>query len=96
MKRFNNIFVTVGTTEFNSLIKKLQSDEVYKILKNHLGCKQLTIQIGRGEKIEFNNYSDVVVQIFDLKESIESDIDKADLVISHAGAGTCIDVLSRK
>lgn len=78
--KFRKIFVTVGTTEFTSLIKKLQTDEVYKILQNHLGCEELTIQIGRGEKIEFKNFKSIKVDIFDLKESIASDIDSADLV----------------
>lgn len=96
MKKFQRIFVTVGTTEFNSLIKKLQTDEVYEILKNLLGCTNLILQIGHGEKINFNNFKDIDVDIFDLKETIASDISNADLVISHAGAGTCIDVLSRK
>jgi UDP-N-acetylglucosamine transferase subunit ALG13 len=77
--KFKNIFVTVGTTEFNSLIKKLQSEEVYKILKNHLGCEKLVLQIGHGEKISFAKF-ELKVEIFDLKESIMEDIERADLV----------------
>lgn len=78
--KFKKIFVTVGTTEFNNLIKKLQSDEVYEILKNHLKCEKLKIQIGKGEKIKFDNFKEIEVEIFDLKESIASDIEEADLV----------------
>lgn len=78
--KFRKIFVTVGTTEFNNLIKKLQTDEVYKILRDHLQCEELTIQIGRGEKIEFKHFKGITVEVFDLKESIASYIDKADLV----------------
>ncbi|CAO1422674.1 unnamed protein product [Diamesa serratosioi] len=92
---YKKIFVTVGTTEFDSLLKRLSERELYEILKNHLGCKELTIQYGRGEKIEFKDFDDIKVQMFGLKDSIMDDIESADLVISHAGAGTCIDVLNR-
>lgn len=78
--KFNKIFVTVGTTEFNNLIKKLQTDEVYEILKNHLICEEIKIQIGRGEKFDFGNFKEIKVEIFDLKDSIAKDIEEADLV----------------
>lgn len=113
--KFPKIFISVGTTEFNNLIKKTSDPEIYKILKEHLGCEDLKIQIGRGEKIDFSHFNGIKVEVFDLKDSIAGDIDAADLVrkpwlscvihqaylnkclqiISHAGAGTCIDVLSR-
>jgi beta-1,4-N-acetylglucosaminyltransferase len=80
MKKFKKIFVTVGTTEFNSLVKKISSKEIYELLKNHLGCEELTIQIGRGEKINFDHFHGIKVEIFELKESISDDIMDADLV----------------
>jgi beta-1,4-N-acetylglucosaminyltransferase len=93
--KFAKIFVSVGTTEFNELIEKISDPEVYDILKSHLGCKELTLQIGKGKDVEFDNFSEIKVNSFTLKQSIENDIDSSDLIISHAGAGTCIDVLSR-
>jgi len=93
---FKRIFVTVGTTEFNNLIEKLSEKEVYEILKYRLKCKELIIQRGKGREIDFNHFEDINVQQFDLKTSIEKDILEADLVISHAGAGTCIDVLGKQ
>ena len=93
---FKKIFVTVGTTEFNNLIEKLSEKEVYEILKCRLKCKELIIQRGKGKEIDFSHFKDINVQQFDLKTSIENDIIEADLVISHAGAGTCIDVLGKK
>lgn len=78
--KFKKIFVTVGTTEFNDLIKELQSDKVYETLKNDLKCDEIKIQIGKGEKINFDNYKNIKVEIFDLKDSIASDIEEADLV----------------
>lgn len=78
--KFRKIFVTVGTTQFNDLINKLQTDEVYEILKNHLKCEEMKIQIGKGEKINFDNFKGIKVEIFDLKDSIAKDIEEADLV----------------
>lgn len=77
---YKKIFVTVGTTEFDSLLKRLGERDLYDILKNHLGCKELTIQYGRGEKVEFKDFDDIKVQMFGLKESILDDIESADLV----------------
>lgn len=79
--KFNKIFVTVGTTEFNNLITKISDPEVYQILKNHLGCKELKLQIGRGEKIKFDIFDGIKVEIFDLKDSIADYIEEADLVM---------------
>lgn len=74
-----NIFVTVGTTEFNELIARLAEPEVLEILKNTLGCQNLTLQIGRGKEFEFN-FEGIKVDSFSLKESIADDIERADLV----------------
>lgn len=80
---YKKIFVTVGTTEFDSLLKRLSDHDLYYILKNHLGCKELTIQYGRGEKIEFKDFDGIKVKMFGLKDSILEDIEIADLVIIH-------------
>lgn len=77
---FKKIFVTVGTTEFNDLITKVSEPKVFRILKESLGCEQLTLQIGRGESISFDHFHGIKVGIFDLKDSIADDIDEADLV----------------
>lgn len=78
--RFKKIFVTVGTTEFDDLITKVSEQEVFRILKESLGCEQLTLQIGRGKKISFDHFHGIEVETFDLKDSIAADIDDADLV----------------
>jgi beta-1,4-N-acetylglucosaminyltransferase len=77
--KYEKIFVTVGTTEFNNLVRKLNEKEVYQILRSHLGCKKLKIQIGQGEKVDFN-YPHIKVEMFTLKDSIAKEIDEADLV----------------
>lgn len=78
--KFEKIFVTVGTTEFNNLIRKLSEPEAYEILKNQLGCKEMKLQIGSGEKFSFEHFKGIMVEVFELKASIAGDIEAADLV----------------
>lgn len=91
---FKRIFVTVGTTEFPELIEKLREETTFNFIRKSLKCRELIIQYGHGTLIEFENYSDIKVNQFDLKPDIKEFIKNSDLIISHAGAGTCIDVLS--
>lgn len=101
MKEFSRIFVTVGTTRFDDLVDALANECVLEELKK-LGCHQLTIQLGHGK--EFPDASIAVAksrygitcECYRLKSSIADDIRTADLVISHAGAGSCIEVLNAK
>lgn len=68
--KFRKIFITVGTTEFNSLITRVSEPELYEIFKNHLGCEELTLQIGNGENISFDMFHGIKVEVFGLKDSI--------------------------
>ncbi|EAT34523.1 AAEL013240-PA [Aedes aegypti] len=97
MKRptYERVFVTVGTTQFEDLIDTVTDSPVVAELRR-MGCRKLVLQIGRGRnpqiiKEVFGN--DIEVRFYDLKASIAEDIQQADLVISHAGAGSCIEVL---
>lgn len=91
---FENIFVTVGTTQFNALISEICTEDVYNVLKK-LGCKTLTIQHGKGKvnARRLEDFKDIYVKTYELKSTIAKDVAQADLVISHAGAGSCIEVL---
>ncbi|XP_002130123.2 UDP-N-acetylglucosamine transferase subunit ALG13-like [Ciona intestinalis] len=88
-----SIFVTVGTTSFDELTEAITSKPVQKVLQSR-GYDKVTIQYGRGkhevENIKSPTYS---VVGFRYKDSIAKDIASADLVISHAGAGSCLEVL---
>jgi UDP-N-acetylglucosamine transferase subunit ALG13 len=79
--KFKKIFVTVGTTEFDQLIKLINQDDILNIIKNHLGCERLTLQIGKGEEIGFKKTKGIEIEMFTLKSSILEDIRTADLVI---------------
>ncbi|XP_041979777.1 UDP-N-acetylglucosamine transferase subunit ALG13 homolog [Aricia agestis] len=91
--QYQKIFVTVGTTRFDLLCEYIQSPLILKALQK-LGCKEITMQIGNSD-IEPGTYELEGVKqcLYRFKDSIEDDIRTADLVISHAGAGSCLEVL---
>jgi len=95
-----HMFVTVGTTQFNSLIHEITSSTALSTL-NDLGFSHLTVQYGTGNfKPETFSSADVhnriQVSSFSLKPSISADIACADLVVSHAGAGSVMDCLEAR
>lgn len=97
-KTYKNVFVTVGTTKFDELISSLSDPENVQALKD-IGCERITLQIGSGHNISsddiFKTFS-IVSESFKHRTNITDLIEKSDLVISHAGAGTCLEVLKRK
>lgn len=101
MSSFHSIFVTVGTTQFDDLVEAIQSDEILTLLQK-VQCKLLRIQYGGGKKIDVATIDKVEkqfaiqIECFDFKANIASDIMQSDLIISHAGAGSCIEVLTSK
>jgi len=60
------------------------------------GFKKLKLQIGRGTEPTIADCNDVAVEWFRLKDNITTDILSSSLVISHAGAGSCLEVLEMK
>ncbi|TMW48930.1 hypothetical protein DOY81_005995 [Sarcophaga bullata] len=99
MVQIRKVYVTVGSTKFEDLIQTVTSEEVLKILQNK-GCKHLTLQIGRGQKVKEQDIAikyGMQVEQYDFKiEPKRMDIINADLVIGHAGAGTCLDILTNR
>ena len=80
------VFITVGTTLFEDLIRKFDEDEILKILIKH-NYKNLIFQIGKGkfEPSNYKNYPELNVEVFKFKPSLIDDIKKADVVITHCG-----------
>jgi beta-1,4-N-acetylglucosaminyltransferase len=74
------IFITVGTTAFDSLIRAV--DEISKQNREEIIC-----QIADGKYFPKN------CEYFRFKASLETEIQKADLVICHGGAGTLFNLL---
>uniref|UniRef100_A0A8C5WFY2 UDP-N-acetylglucosamine transferase subunit ALG13 n=1 Tax=Leptobrachium leishanense TaxID=445787 RepID=A0A8C5WFY2_9ANUR len=88
------VFVTVGTTSFDELISSVTTEENITILQD-LGYDKLVLQIGRGTTTlkPYSTTSEFTVDVFRYKPSLAEDLKKADLVISHAGAGSCLEAL---
>lgn len=88
------VFVTVGTTQFDKLIETVASEEVLQKLKQ-LGYSKVTLQTGGGDCVPVvsEKIPGLVLEHFQYKPSIKEDIAAADLVISHAGAGSVLESL---
>ncbi|CAL8331854.1 UDP-N-acetylglucosamine transferase subunit ALG13 homolog isoform X2 [Gadus morhua] len=90
------VFVTVGTTSFDELILTIKTPEAVKALKAR-GFERLVLQVGRGSVLPGPESGlDLTLEAFRFKDSISEDIARADLVISHAGAGSCLEALGAR
>lgn len=92
-KYFEKLFITVGTTRFDLLCSIIISSPIIQALKN-LGCKEITFQIGNS-KFEPGDYmlDGIRIHCYRFTESIENNIEHSDFIISHAGAGSVLEVL---
>merc|ERR1712178_200012 len=92
--RIMRIFITVGTTKFESLMKTLGEIRWQDIFKNEV--IELKIQYGCGQKPNIQPNENLTITCYDYKPTLEPDILEADLIISHAGAGTTLEVLEKQ
>lgn len=110
--------VTVGTTEFETLIQVLDCDTFYNALLEK-GFVRLLMQIGRGKYIptcggeadaDASSWShkwqsknvasgqnkSLQIEVCRYRSSLSDDLRAADLVVSHCGAGTCMETLEAR
>ncbi|WIA10315.1 hypothetical protein OEZ86_000456 [Tetradesmus obliquus] len=97
-----SVFVTVGTTKFEDLIKAVDTPEFAAALAAK-GYSQLIIQKGAGEYVpckllpagatSAEHASGLKVQYFDFSPSLAEYISSAALIISHAGSGSIFETL---
>lgn len=86
-------FVTVGTTQFDLLIETIIHDSnVIRTLVDCLNIDRIILQTGNSQIPSYDNLP-IEIEHYKYKDSIENDIQQADLVISHAGAGTVLQTL---
>lgn len=88
------VFVTVGTTKFQKLIETVSQEEVLNTLYN-LGYGSIQFQTGSGKQVVVP-VSRLALMYNSYFENFGEQIEKSDLVISHAGAGTCLEVLRKR
>ena len=87
-------FVTVGTTSFDKLITILNDESIRRTLVNRFDVKTLIIQYGRGTVIPAPSVTDgLKVLSFNFKPTLKEEMESADLIISHAGAGSIMEAL---
>ena len=89
-----SVFVTVGTTQFDLLIETILMDKnVINTLVDCLQIEKIILQTGTSQIPTYDHRLPIAIEHYQYKDSIENDIQQADLVISHAGAGTILQTL---
>ncbi len=76
------ILVTVGTERFDDLVKKM--DEIAPELS-----EKVTIQMGKGR------YEPKNCKYFRFVSDMDQIYEKADLIVTHGGAGTVLELLEK-
>lgn len=95
-----SVFITVGTTDFDNLIEICDTNSFFEQLIS-MKVKKLKLQIGRGKyepKVINKLCGDMGVEFssFRFKASLDEEMDEADLIISHCGAGSILEAVSRR
>jgi len=85
------VLVTVGTTKFPELVASAVDPEIASLLVS-MGYNHMEIQAGPSQ-VEIPSSFPLTTNTWSYKPSLAEDMESADLVISHAGAGTCLEVL---
>jgi len=84
------IFVTVGTTKFDALIQRIDSERFGDWLKNQRPGLDVVVQHGSGV---YEPKSPWIRECYSFKPSIAKDMGGAELVITHAGSGSVLESL---
>ncbi|KAG3111637.1 hypothetical protein PI124_g6342 [Phytophthora idaei] len=88
-------FVTVGTTKFDALVAALDTDACLSALVAR-GFTSLRMQIGHGEHLPRATFPGLTLSFYRHDPQYKRDVAEADLIISHAGAGSIMDGLALK
>ncbi|XP_034487986.1 UDP-N-acetylglucosamine transferase subunit ALG13 homolog [Drosophila innubila] len=95
---FKVVYVTVGTTKFDALIQVMTSEPVLCALADRK-CRKLVLQHGNSTPVDEAELKLIAkkhiieVEQYKFRPNAE-DIRAADMIIGHAGAGTCMDILN--
>lgn len=88
-------FVTVGTTKFEALVRAVDSDACLAALRTR-GFTKVLMQIGHGEYTPRAEAAGLSIDFYRHNPQYKQDVARADLIISHAGAGSVMDALSAR
>lgn len=93
-RRYKTVLVTVGTTRFDALVQRCCGDgDVLALLARRLGCERLLVQHGAGAPPAASP-SSLAITAFDYTRDMAALQREADLIISHAGAGSIFEALA--
>jgi len=94
-ERERTVFVTVGTTSFDTLVKAVDTIQCKAALESK-GYTNLLIQLGRGTYFPTKSRGEdggLKVDYFTFSPNIAGLLRSAALVISHAGSGSIFETL---
>lgn len=91
MKKGKQLFVTVGTTQFDTLIEAVSEKSFEQQLEDD-GYNKVVIQHGRG-KAPSRDF-DMQMESFAFSASLHDHMSSADVILCHAGAGSIMEALS--
>jgi beta-1,4-N-acetylglucosaminyltransferase len=100
--RAQRVFLTVGTTSFDSLIEAVDTEAFLEVMRA-CGCQELVLQIGRGSylpskylTVEKCSQHSISFEYFRFKPTLTDEMTAADLIISHCGAGSVLEAVTLK
>lgn len=98
--------VTVGSTKFDDLVSEVLSERILKLLST-LRVSRVILQMGSSclneqahviadfsEEEGSHTVLGITIEYYRYKPSLVDDIKRADFVVGHAGAGTCMECLT--
>ncbi|UVC49936.1 n-acetylglucosaminyldiphosphodolichol N-acetylglucosaminyltransferase [Theileria orientalis] len=83
------VLVTVGTSKFNSLVRKVDEEDFQRELQS-LGYTHVVYQLGTGSFVPKTALLQVTVERY--IDEFCSYVKRSDLIISHLGAGNLLEV----
>jgi UDP-N-acetylglucosamine transferase subunit ALG13 len=92
-RQLKRVFVTVGTTKFEELIEHVDSEAFQRTVFESLGTREIIAQIGQGTIEPRIRHSKVEVSFYRMKPDIKGDMEAADLIITHCGAGSVTEAM---
>lgn len=94
--RRRSVFVTVGTTLFDALVRTVVSPRFLDLAASR-GYGAMTVQYGNGDAAVSSSSSSAAIRVdgYCFKPSLDEDLCRADLIVSHAGAGSIMEGLAQ-